>query len=156
MSGYHYLQNYKPWMNKNLTPEERAKALLQKMLLSEKIDMLHGIDGRYVGNVRENKRLGIPAINMNDGPQGFRADEFPGTTTAFPSAMTVAASFDLDAMYKYGAAMGQEFWNKGSNCQLGPGMNTARVDVNGRNFEYAAGEDPFLGYKMVQPLIKGI
>ena len=51
--------------------------------------------------------------------------------------------------------MGREFWDKGSNCQLGPGMNTARVDKNGRNFEYAAGEDPYLGNKLVQPLIKG-
>lgn len=70
--------------------------------------------------------------------------------------MTIAASFDTDAVYEYGAAMGREFWNKGANTQLGPGMNTARVDLNGRNFEYAAGEDPYLGYKLVQPLIKGI
>ena len=69
------------------------------MLLTEKVDMLHGWDGKYVGNVKANTRLGIPAINMNDGPQGFRSDEHPGTTTAFPSAMTVAASFDGDAMY---------------------------------------------------------
>lgn len=55
-------------MNKNLTPAERAKVLLQKMLLSEKLDMLHGCDGKYVGNVKENKRLGIPALRLNDGP----------------------------------------------------------------------------------------
>ncbi len=38
------------------------------MLLSEKIDMLHGMDGPYVGNIIGNKRLGIPAIKMGDGP----------------------------------------------------------------------------------------
>ena len=58
----------KPWMNKMLSPEERAKILLSKMLLSEKIDMLHGTVGEYVGNVKKNTRLGIPALKLNDGP----------------------------------------------------------------------------------------
>jgi Glycosyl hydrolase family 3 N terminal domain len=44
----------------------------------------------------------------------------------------------------------------GANVQLGPGVCLARVPVNGRNFEYLSGEDPFLGYTMVQPVIKGI
>jgi hypothetical protein len=39
------------------------------MNLTEKIDMLHGWDGPYVGNVIANERLGIPALNLNDGPQ---------------------------------------------------------------------------------------
>lgn len=38
------------------------------MLLSEKIDMLHGTIGDYVGNVKKNTRLGIPALKLNDGP----------------------------------------------------------------------------------------
>ena len=46
--------------------------------------------------------------------------------------------------------MGEEFFGKGSNVQLGPGVCLARVPVNGRNFEYISGEDPFLGYTMVQ------
>jgi len=53
-------------------------------------------------------------------------------------------------------AIGQEFYGKGSNVMLGPGVNVARVPRNGRNFEYISGEDPFLGYTMVQPVIKGI
>jgi len=36
--------------------------------------------------------------------------------------------------------MGEEFAGKGSNVQLGPGLNVARVPVNGRNFEYLSGE----------------
>ena len=39
------------------------------MNLTEKLDMLHGWDGPYVGNVPPNTRLGIPALNLNDGPQ---------------------------------------------------------------------------------------
>ena len=40
--------------------------------------------------------------------------------------------------------------------QLGPGVCLARVPVNGRNFEYISGEDPYLGYTMVQPVVRGI
>ena len=52
--------------------------------------------------------------------------------------------------------MGDEFYRKGSNVQLGPGVNLARVPRNGRNFEYLSGEDSYLGYQLVQPLVRGI
>ena len=93
---------------------------------------------------------------MNDGPQGFRDGSNPGTTTAWPSAMTVGATWDVDLVYQWGKAMGVEFWGKGANVQLGPGVNVARVPRNGRNFEYISGEDPFLGYTLVQPAVQGI
>jgi beta-glucosidase len=106
--------------------------------------------------VAKNTRLGIPPINMNDGPQGFRDNNSPQTTTAWPSGLTMAAGWDVDAMLEWGTGMGKEFYDKGSNVQLGPGLCLARVPRNGRNFEYLSGEDPYLGYKLVQPVIKGI
>jgi len=93
---------------------------------------------------------------MNDGPQGFRDNNHPQTTTAWPSGLTMAASWDTEAMFEWGKGMGKEFFEKGSNVQLGPGLCVARVPRNGRNFEYLSGEDPYLGYKLVQPVIKGI
>ena len=138
------------------SPDDRARALLAKMTMDEKLAMLHGYSGDYVGNIPGNDRLGIPPINMNDGPQGFRDNASPGTTTAFPSGLTIAASWDVDAVYRWGEGMGKEFYAKGSNVQLGPGLCLARVPRNGRNFEYISGEDPFLGYTLVQPAIKGI
>ena len=86
----------------------------------------------------------------------MRDNNHVGTTTAFPSALTVAATWDLNLCAKWGEAMGEEFYGKGSNVQLGPGMNIARVPLNGRNFEYMSGGDSYLGYKLVQPVIKGI
>lgn len=59
-------------------------------------------------------------------------------------------------MLAWGDGMGKEFFAKGANVQLGPGVCLARVPRNGRNFEYLSGEDPFLGYTLVQPVIKGI
>lgn len=77
--------------------------------------MLHGQSGQYTGNVNAIPELNIPALKLNDGPQGFRDNDRHGTTTAFPSGMTVAASFDTDLLYIYGKAMGTEFYNKGAN-----------------------------------------
>lgn len=48
-------------------PETRAKKLLKEMTLDEKIVMMHGSPGPYIGNVPQNTRLGIPALNLNDG-----------------------------------------------------------------------------------------
>lgn len=101
--------------------------------------MLHG--GRspgqagYVGNTPPIERLGIPALNLNDGPQGFRS----GGTTCWPSGLTVATTWDMQSMLSWGEAMGGEFFGKGANVQLGPGVCVARVPNCGRNFEYLLG-----------------
>ena len=136
-----------PWSDVTATPDERAAALVKNMTLDEKLEMLHGPPTgpccqcttspscAYVGNIAANERLGIPPVNMNDGPQGFRDNNHPGTTTAWPSGLTMAASFDVDALYEWGLGQGKEFYAKGANVQLGPGLCLARVPRNGRNFE---------------------
>lgn len=146
------LQGFPSWMNISDSPSVRASALLREMSLEEKITMLHGPSSgsccecdekegplcNYTGNIAPNSRLGIPQIKMNDGPQGFRDNKHPGTSTSWPSALTVAASWDEELMMAYGVAMGKEFAGKGANVQLGPGVCVARVPHNGRNFEYEA------------------
>jgi beta-glucosidase len=59
-------------------------------------------------------------------------------------------------IHEWGSAMGREFFDKGANVQLGPGVCVARIPRNGRNFEYASGEDPFLGATLVPPAVQGI
>lgn len=145
-----------PWMNPSIPPAKRAALLVGYMNLSEKVHLFHGSGSGYVGNVEGNSRLGIPAIRMNDGPQGFRDNVHPGSSTAWPCSLAIGATFDRAAAYAWGAAMGDEFFRKGSNVQLGPGMCIARVPRNGRNFEYISGEDPYLGYVLVQPVVTGI
>lgn len=150
------------WTNTALSPEDRAAALLAEMTLQEKYDMLHGwpneLDGDviYVGFVIGNERLGIPELRLNDGPQGYRDNLYPFTSTAWPSAMTVATSWDRDYITKWAEAMGDEFYRKGANVFLGPGLNLARVPLNGRNFEYMSGEDPYLGNQLVRPFVEGM
>lgn len=68
------------------TPAERAEEMLKQMNTTEKLNMLHGHKGTYIGNIVGNERLGIPSLNMHDGPQGFRVTETTkpeGSTTAW-------------------------------------------------------------------------
>jgi beta-glucosidase len=111
------------------------------------------LDGEYVGTVLATDRLSIPALLYNDGPQGFRDDANPGTTTALPSGLNVAASWSSATASLWGDVLGSEFFAKGANVMLGPGLNVARVPTNGRNFEYMSGEDPFLGASLVPAVI---
>jgi hypothetical protein len=86
----------RPWMNENDSPKTRASKLLAEMTLGEKLAMLHGpptgpccqckgnASCAYVGNVAGSKRLGIPPLNLNDGPQGFRDAQSPGRSSATP------------------------------------------------------------------------
>lgn len=66
---------------------------------------------------------------------GFRG--VAGTSTAFPSGLTAGATWDRDLVNLWGSSMGIEFFRKGANVQLGPGVCVARVPKNGRNFECA-------------------
>ena len=108
----------------------------------------------YTGVLPGVPRLGIPPLRMNDGPEGFRGPA--GTSTQWPSGLTVAHTFDVDSFAEYGVALGVEFSGKGANCQFGPGLNLARIPSGGRSFEYLSGEDPFLGATLVKPIVKGI
>lgn len=84
--------------------------------------------------VPENKKAGIPPINLEDGPQGVA--DGASLVTAWPSALTVTMTWDVSAMEQWGAAMGAEQTIKGTNVMLGPAVNLARVPWAGRNFEY--------------------
>ena len=143
-------------MQRALKPTERAAMLVSVMNLSEKVHLFHGSCSGYVGNVCGIQRVGIPPIRMNDGPQGYRDNDHPGSSTAWPCSLAIAATFDREASHFWGRAMGHEFYLKGANVQLGPGMCLARVPLAGRNFEYISGEDPYLGRTLVQPAVKGI
>jgi beta-glucosidase len=115
-------------------------------------------DYLYTGTIQGIDRVGIPTIHMEDGPQGFRCEDPAnyGTTTAWPSAMTIAAAWDQDLLAKWGKAMSDEFKYKGASIILGPGVGVARVPTGGRNFEYLCGEDPSFCSLLVPSLIKSI
>src|ERR1700683_5550123 len=159
-----------PWMNTNLSPDERASIVMKEMTLDEKISLLHGTgmaglgplsplhvesDGG-AGCVIGVPRLGIPNIQMSDAAYGIRASGENGRySTALPSDLGAASSWDLDAGYQYGALIGRELRDQGYNMTLGGGVNLTREPRNGRTFEYQ-GEDPILAGKMVGSVMTGL
>lgn len=143
----------RPWTNPWSPPASRAAALIAHMTPKEKLVLLQGASGDGIGNTAAIPRLGIPAIHLEDGPNGV-ADWVTEVTT-WPSSMAMAASWDTALMQKYGAACGSEQRGKGMQVMLGPGVNLARVPVGGRNFEYL-GEDPVLAGRMAAAEVRGI
>jgi beta-glucosidase len=93
---------------------------------------------------------------MSDAAYGVRSSGENGRySTALPSDVAGAASWDLDAGYEYGALIGRELRAQGFNMSLGGGINLTREPRNGRTFEYL-GEDPVLAGKMVGAVMKGL
>lgn len=162
--------NNHPWMNPSLSPDERASLVMKQMTLDEKISLLHGTgmvdlspmsplsvqSNGGAGYVVGIARLGIPGIQMSDAAYGVRMSGQNGRySTALPSDVAGAASWDRDAAYEYGALIGRELRAQGYNMSLGGGVNLTREPRDGRTFEYL-GEDPVLVGKMVASVMKGL
>lgn len=135
--------------------------LIGKMTLVEKAAFL---SGKNEWQSRDIPRLGIPSIFCSDGPHGIRRQAGAGDhlglnpslpATCFPTAATVANSWDEELAQELGEALGEEAAVQGVNVLLGPGLNIKRSPLCGRNFEYFS-EDPYLAGKMAAAYIRGI
>jgi beta-glucosidase len=170
-----------PWLDSNLTPEARARAAVAAMTLDEKLRLVFGFSDQAVtevakvpddivppelktavqtravkgsaGFVPGVSRLGIPDQTQTDASIGVRNSLIP--STALPSSLATAASFDPEVPRAGGAMIGAETRATGHNTMLSGGVNLAREPRNGRNFEYT-GEDPLLAGIMAGALIEGI
>jgi beta-glucosidase len=123
--------------------------LLGKMSIEEKISLLSGKD---FWHTRDFPELGIPSIEVADGPCGLRKQKesfdhmgFYGSqpATAYPCGPALASSWDDSLVRRIGMALGEECNAFGVDILLGPAMNIQRSPLCGRNFEYFS-EDPFL------------
>ena len=137
------------------------KKQLQALTLEQKCALLSGA-GTFT--TRAYQKAGIPAITLSDGPNGVRkqagaADHLglnPSVpATCFPTAVTVACSWDPALGEQIGQAMGEEAAAQEVAVLLGPGLNTKRSPLCGRNFEYFS-EDPYLSGKMAASYVRGI
>ena len=130
------------------TLEERITDIISKMTLEEKILQLHKEGGM---NTADNTRLDIPGFVMSDGPHGVRN----GLATSFPVGIGLAATWDIDLVYKVGEAMGKEFHGKGIHQMLGPCLDLCLDPRNGRSPE-TGGEDPYLNAKINTSIVQGV
>jgi beta-glucosidase len=145
--------------------EERVQDLLGRMTVEEKVSLLSGANWMETVAI---PRLGIPSIKMADGPAGVRSWLGPSaltnaansklpkfSSTAFPSGIAVAATWDPAMAQAVGQALGQEVRAIGRDMILGPTVNIQRVPLWGRNFE-GYGEDPYLAARIGVGYIKGV
>ena len=130
--------------------EQRVQAILSRMTLEEKIDMIGGVDDFYI---RAYPQLGLPRLRMTDGPLGVRNAEPPSTVMA--GGISLAASWDPALAEQEGIQIGRDARARGVHFMLGPGFNIYRAPMNGRNFEYM-GEDPYLAGQIAVGYIKGM
>ena len=169
-------QNHAPQLGKDpipdvikaMTLEEKAKLVVGKGLSIPGIslgaqpddtpDKIAGISGHTIPNAR----LGIPSLNLADGPAGIHRFVMTGKdsadnlfSTAWPVGTLLASSWDTALLKKVGAAFGNEVKEYGIDFILGPGVNIHRNPLGGRNFEYYS-EDPLVSGKMAAAIINGI
>jgi beta-glucosidase len=163
-----------PWTDKSLSPDRRAALLVEQMTLDEKLGLLHGTSMRSdaggsaeapaavarslggAGFVPGIPRLGVPDIQMADSAVGVaRGASRSRYSTALPSNLSEACSWDLKLAAEYGALVGRELRDQGFTMSLGGGVNLMMDPRNGRNFEYK-GEDPILAGKIAGQEIKAL
>ena len=134
--------------------------ILLRLTTEEKAALVAGTDFMFTNPV---PRLHIPSLRMSDGPHGLRVQIEGGDNgvtasepaTSFPTAATVASSWEPENAQKMGAAIGKEAHKYGIHVVLGPGANIKRNPLAGRNFEYFS-EDPYLAGKMAAAEVQGI
>lgn len=138
-----------------------CEELLTTLTLEQKCALLSGAD-TFCSRALPGQ--GIPSLWLSDGPSGVRKQEGASDhlginpsapATCFPTAVTLAGSWDSDLLEEVGRAMGQEAAAQDVDVLLAPGLNIKRSPLCGRNFEYYS-EDPILAGKLAAAMIRGI
>ena len=141
--------------------ERKHQDIIDKLTLKEKASLISGKDFWQTVNI---DRVGLRSAFLSDGPHGVRrqaaAADHLGLNasipaTCYPTAATMANSWDVELGEGLGQRLGQEAAVQKVNILLGPGTNMKRSPLCGRNFEYFA-EDPYLAGKMAAGYIRGI
>ncbi|HEY0496390.1 MAG TPA: glycoside hydrolase family 3 C-terminal domain-containing protein [Kutzneria sp.] len=142
-----------PWVGSTAPVPQRVAQVLAQMSQAQKISLLHGAGGGYVGNTPAIPALCIPALGLEDGPAGV--GENLGGVTQLPAPVAAAATWNVDAETQYGQLVGSEEGGKGANVNLGPTVNIVRDPRWGRAFE-SMSEDPYLAGQLGAAEIRGV
>ena len=127
---------------KSMTLEEKARA----------------VEGKLFWFTQAYPELGIPEVQVSDGPHGLRKMYGEGktiTSVCFPAASASACSFDTELLEEIGHTLGKECQAENVGVILGPAVNIKRSPLCGRNFEYIS-EDPYVAGKLSAALIRGV
>ena len=141
--------------------EPEIDAIIKRMTLEEKIDMLHGKNMFSSAGI---PRLGIADMEYADGPFGIREEMEPhswnsanlttDSATFFPTGSALAATWSTEWAYAYGRGMSHEARLRGKDMILGPAINIQRIPTGGRTYEYLS-EDPLLSGMLAVAYTRG-
>jgi beta-glucosidase len=148
-----------PYMNTNLSVDERVSDLVSRMTLEEKISQM-------VHDSPAIERLGIPEYNWwSEALHGVARN---GIATVFPQSIGLAATWDTDLIYRIATVISDEARAKYNQAiardQRGiyqgitlfsPNINIFRDPRWGRGME-TYGEDPYLTGMLGVQLVKGL
>lgn len=148
-----------PWHDASLSPEERARDLVSRMTLEEKISQMSNASPAI-------ERLGIPAYEWwNEALHGVAR---AGLATVFPQPIGLAATFDEAAVGESFTMISDEarakhhrFVSEGQRKRYQgltfwtPNINIYRDPRWGRGME-TYGEDPCLTAKMGLAVVRGL
>jgi beta-glucosidase len=138
--------------------EQRVNNILAQMTLDEKLSYIgdtYTATTYGVFNIRGIPRLGLPEIDMCNGPLGIQS-LIGQASTRYPAGLALAATWNRKRALLCGRQMGRDGRARAFYVDLGPGVDPYRTPLGGRNFEYNTGEDPFLGGELVAPLISAM
>ena len=140
---------------------EKIEELIRQMTLEEKIRFL---SGKNFWVTVPFEHLGIPSMEVADGPYGLRKQEGISDhmgwnksrpAVAYVSGPGMAASWDRELIRETGNHLAAEAKANGVDILLGPAINIVRTPLCGRNFEYYS-EDPCLTGKIASAYITGV
>jgi beta-glucosidase len=101
--------------------------------------------------LREETRLGIPALGIGEGLHGYMAHD----ATSFPQALGLASAWDPDLQRRVFGVVAREMRARGAHYVLSPVLDIARDPRWGRT-EETYGEDPYLVSRLGVAAVRGL
>lgn len=141
--------------------EAEARGLVARLSVDEKASLMSGSSFWHLQDLPQHD---LGKVMVADGPTGLRkqgssADHMGLNAaipaTCFPTAVTLASSWDRDLVAEVGAAIGRECQAEEVSVLLAPGVNIKRSPLCGRNFEYFS-EDPYQAGEMAAAYVGGV
>ncbi|QOC27242.1 glycoside hydrolase family 3 C-terminal domain-containing protein [Microbacterium hominis] len=136
------------------SPVDHLRPLLEALTLEQKAALVQGADFWTTVPLPE---IGLRAMTLSDGPAGVRGPRWDEREPSLnlPSGSALAASWDVDLAYRYGAAAAAEARAKDVDVVLGPTINLHRSPLGGRHFECFS-EDPELSGALAAAYVAGL
>jgi beta-glucosidase len=141
--------------------EGEAQNLVAQMSVAAKASLM---SGSSFWDLQPIEEFGLSKVMVSDGPHGLRKQgaksDHMGLSaavpaTCFPTAVTLASSWDRALISDVGAAIGRECLAENVSVLLAPGVNIKRSPLCGRNFEYYS-EDPYQAGEMASAFVGGV